>query len=343
MKIQAKYILSILLLAGGTCLSSCIHEDNDDCPQEGNVDIAMTYYWHNKGNVDNFGQEVNRAELYVFDKDGLFYRRDVAEKPAFTNGYHHLLTLPGGDYTILSWSNGGTAWQPEAFLPGITTLEEARMKLAANPTTSENAYVVADMPETLFFGKTQEEKVRVVNGKTVHDSIDLMQVTNNVHIRIRWKDHDGVYCTDKGHEESVRPYLEIKNGEYDFAGKLQRERFLTYMPQLLPSEEESPIDYASVRADFRIGRLMAEGSTAKITIGEVLPDGRVTRRYTRGLVELIRLTGHYDTQEHIDREDHFNVDIDFCCTGSDHSHADTWMVQGIIINGWVVKDIGSEL
>ena len=181
------------------------------------------------------------------------------------------------------------------------------------------------------------------NGKTVHDSIDLLRVTNDVRVRIRWKDHDGIYCTYKGHEDNTLPYLEIKNGEYDFTCRPLRERFLTYMPQLLPSEEESPVDYASVRADFRVGRLMSEGSTAKLSVGEVSPDGSVTRRYTRSLVELIRLTGHYDTQEQLDREDHFNVDIDFCCLDSDHTHGDSWSVLGIVINGWVISDLQSEL
>ena len=343
MRIPTRYFLGILLLAGCLGLSGCIHDDCEDCLKEGNVDIALTHYWHNKGNADNFAREINRVEFYIFDGEGLFYSRDLSPKTAFTNGYHYRLTLPGGDYTVLSWCNGGTAWLSDAFIPGVTTLEEARMKLTVAPTSNESAYKVPDMPESLFFGRTREEKVHVKNGKTVHDSIDLLRVTNDVRVRIRWKDHAGIYCNYKGHEDNTLPYLEIKNGEYDFTCRPLRERFLTYMPQLLPSEEESPVDYASVRADFRVGRLMSEGSTAKLSVGEVSPDGSVTRRYTRSLVELIRLTGHYDTQEQLDREDHFNVDIDFCCLDSDHTHGDSWSVLGIVINGWVISDLQSEL
>lgn len=342
-KKQTRYSLPLLLLAGTLSLCGCIHDSYDGYPQEGNVDIAMTYYWHGKGNQDRFADEVNRAEFYVFDQDGLFYRREATEAAPFTNGYRHRLTLPYGDYTILSWCGGGTAWLPETFTPGITTLSEARMKLSATPTASGDGYVVETMPESLFFGNTQVGKVHVKRNKTVRDSIDLMKVTNDVHVRIRWKDYNGAYCTYKGHEGTARPYLEAKNGEYDFYCLPQRERFLTYLPQLLPSEEETPVDYASVRADFRVGRLTAEGSTEKISVAEVLPDGSVTRRYTRSLVELIRLTGHYDTQEQLDREDRFEVDIDFRCTDADHTHANTWAVIGIRINGWVVSDIESEL
>lgn len=345
MERRLKYLLPAALLAGTMGLGSCIHDSYDDCPTEGNVEIAMTYYWHNKGNEDLFGKEVNRAELYIFDKAGLFYRRDVVENSQFTNGYRHRLNLPGGEYSIVSWGDGGTKWQPEELIPGVTTLEDARMKLAATPVTRAGggAYVVEEMPEDLFFGEMRKQLITVKNGKTVRDSIDLKKMTQDIRVRLRWKDSNGAWCTEKVHEELARPYLEIMNGEYDFAGKPKRERFLTYMPQLLPSEEETPIDYASVRADFRVGRLTAEGSTAKVVVAEVLPDGSVTRRYTRSLVELIRLTGHYNTQEQIDREDHFDVEIDFRCEDTGHGHANTWMVIGIRINGWVVSDIEAEI
>ena len=77
MRIPTRYFLGILLLAGCLGLGGCIHDDCEDCLKEGNVDIALTHYWHNKGNADNFAREINRVEFYIFDGEGLFYSRDL--------------------------------------------------------------------------------------------------------------------------------------------------------------------------------------------------------------------------------------------------------------------------
>lgn len=341
-KMSYRFLLPSLLGAGMLLMAACVHDSYEDCPVEGKVDIALTYYKHHKGNNDLFADEVNRAGFYIFDKDSLFFRCDVVENFSLATGYHHKLTLPGGDYIIVSWCNGGTAWKPEVLTPGVTTLSEARMMLEAVPTT-QGGYAVTGLPETLFFGLPQKRQIHVKNGKTVCDSIDLMKLTHDIRLRIRWKDQNGVYCTYKGHEEVTKPYLEIKNGEYGFRADMQKERFLTYFPTYLPSEVETPIDYASVRSDYRVGRLLAEGSTARVVLAEQMKDGKLERRYVRSLVELIRLTGQYDTQEQIDREERFDVDIDLRCLDPHHTHANTWMVIGIRINGWVVSDIESEL
>ncbi|MEG1544876.1 MAG: FimB/Mfa2 family fimbrial subunit, partial [Tannerellaceae bacterium] len=102
-------------------------------------------------------------------------------------------------------------------------------------------------------------------------------------------------------------------------------------------------DHVSVLPDFRVMRLTADGSTEKLVVTTLLPDGTEKIVYARSIVDLIRLTGHYNTQQQIDQTNDYTVVVDFRCVDKNHQHGSTWFAATIWVNNWVVKEVDSEI
>lgn len=361
--------LTLMAAAMGTCLTGCIKDDLSKCPTTGDLVIKVTFF--NNTIVNRLEEEVTKVDFFVFDDKGLFYDRITDTTGPFTDSYSKTLALPFGKYQVVVWGNlyDDTVLSTNELKRDTTTMDELRLLLVTNETRNDTQPAdplpvlknfVTPVPTTLFWGKT-EPIVELFTGHSEVREVDLLKDTHDVHVTLRWKDYDGAYCYSTEHQRITRGYITGSNGNITFADNevLPRERDLTYIPLYRDPAHPDVFagqtgltyippqivceDHVAVMPDFRTMRLMADGSTEKLVVTTVEDDGTEKIVYVRSIVDLIRLTGHYNSQLSLDiRNDYFIV-VDFRCIDPEHHHGSTWIALTIWVNGWVVKEIETEI
>jgi len=145
------------------------------------IHYALAFeYTNHTGNTDRFYDEVKKINLYVFDENGLVLTTSATGP--FEKGFKIPLNLPTGRYTIITWGNmleGQPFAVTPAFVPGVTTIQEARLVL--------RQYADNLRLENLFFGE-REVDIPLYYSKT--DTVSLINNTHNVRVVLHW-DHTG--------------------------------------------------------------------------------------------------------------------------------------------------------
>lgn len=321
-----------LLLAVG-CLSGCIKEDMSDCPPPfipepepepepttGTLKLALTYFMHNTQEngeyVDLFSQQVRKVDVFVFDQAGQFVQQITEEAaPRFGENYTKELELPAGDYQFVVWGNH---YEDETMHNCQTTdvnLDDGRMALLPLVSRSVGISMLTD---SLFHGMTAQP-VTVVNGEDQTIPIDLMKNRNDVRLVVRWREEGHTeYCTHTEHAQSITAEITDNNGTYDFRNNVTDKQDITYQPGRF-AEWYDPAFHGDARpypteqehvyvADFSELRLMLDNKDAQLIIRQ--GDQIV---YQRGLMDLITRIEKYRTQEALDREDRYLIELEFPC------------------------------
>ena len=349
------------------CLAmvSCIKDDLSDCPTTGSLELRVTFF--NKTIENTFDKQVSRLDFFIFDEGGKFVSREIDATGPFTNEYSRALQLPYGTYKVVVWGNLYDDTALDGGLEvGVTTIDDLRLRLVTSETrgsTQPNETFpalknfVRQLPTTLFYGIT--DYATVLTGKNTRQHVDLLKDTHDVHVTLRWKNILGYYDYSTEHQRTTRAYITGRNGEIDFHNKLFGLRDITYIPTYRDPADHDPFgsqtagsvippqiinkDHVSVLPDFRTMRLMHEGSLEKLVITTLLPDGSERIVYARSIVELIRLTGQYNSQAAIDRTNDYYITVDFRCTDENHQHGSTWITATIWVNNWIVVDVETEI
>lgn len=353
-----------LALFGGL-LTGCIKDDYKNCPTTGDYVLRVKYM--NNTIKNTFDKEIARLDFFVFDDKGFYYDRITDVSGPFTNDYSKVIKLPFGKYQVVLWGNLYNDHElSQELVRGVTTKKELLLKLKTtqtrNSTQPQPDYpklenFVPAYPTTLFWGETGIQEI--FSGHSVEGVVDLLKHTHDIHVTLRWKNLLGFYCFSKEHIKTTRAYIVGGNGDVSFDYKMPLQRNVTYIPmyrdpanpdQYLGQTGLSSIppqiivkDIAAVMPDFRVMRLMSEGSTEKLVVTTILDDGTEKIVYVRSLVDLIHLTGHYNTQASIDETNDYHIAVDFRCVNEDHQAGSSWISIGITVNGWVVKDVESEI
>lgn len=361
---KGKYRLAVLCLMC-SLLASCIHDDYSECLSD--VGIRVTF--KNNTAVDWLEGEVTRLDFFIFDENGKFYSRVTDSKGPFVNDYAKKLPLPYDKFKIVVWGNLYDDRQiSETLVKGVTDIDDLKINIVTSQTravtppipnpvfpTLEN--FIQPTPSTLFWGETAY--IRPSIDKMDDVVIDLLKNTHDIHVTLRWKNLEGFYDFSTEHQRTTRAYIVGSNGDLAFNNSLPRERNVTYVPLYRDPANEKPFwgqtgqhsvppqlaieGIAAVMPVFRSARLMAEGSTEMLVVTTLLKDGTEKVVYTRSLVELIRLTGHFNTQASIDERNDFHFVVDFRCTDPNHQFGSSWLAVSIMVNGWVVVQIDAEL
>jgi|GEM_PF-7103060 len=105
-----KQIAGILtaLLALMTGLSSCLTDDNSDCPDPlppVALRFVFTHHDHTEEVTDLFTEYVDDIHLYIFDKDDNYVQQIAAPQNSLTDGNTLYLDIEPGEYRIVAWGN----------------------------------------------------------------------------------------------------------------------------------------------------------------------------------------------------------------------------------------------
>lgn len=353
---QALWLLAALLLPA---LQGCVKDDLSDCPTTGTLDVTLSYTYHNKGKADLLPDEIKKVDFFVFDAAGTFVSRITDATGPFVQGYHKQIELPGGDYRVVVWGNLTDEHKISQLETGQVCRDKALLSLHTYTGKDGNEYVQAQ-PTDLFYTSVDG---KVLNGEVSRDSVSFTKDTKHITLNIRWRDQFGFYCIDESHAQETHCYITGQNGDMYFKDNtLPRNRWVIFRPDYVVQRSVDgasgigsrvvvdrplpPGGEALVSADINVMRLMTYPnieSNDRIIVTKTLENGVEQVVYERSLVELINKTAQYGTQESLDREDTYVVDLDFRCNDPWHDTGDTWFTAGITINGWTIVEMQPEV
>ena len=246
-------------------------------------------------------------------------------------------------------------------------LHEGRMTLTQTARTTE----IEMLTDSLFHGCTPQQ-VTVVNGEDQVVPIDLMKNRNDVRVVVRWREKGMTegYCTRPEHAQGITATLIIVDKQEVI---YQPGRFPDwYNPYFHGEMEVYPTEQEHVYvADFSELRLMKDNADARL----VIRNAEGTTVYDRALTGpngLITLLEEYQTQEALDREDRYLIELLFECEHEDEPDEpddpgtdepddpgtdepdgpgtdptpvpeDPWSAITIVVNGWTLIDKDIEL
>lgn len=344
-RMRSVYRLSILVLASLFTLTGCIMETLPECPPSLSFAPVFTYHTiKDAGGAyqDLFGETAGELTVYLFDKDGRFAGQFSQNGP-FRNGVRIAcpLTAAPGEYYAVMWVNRTSSTdlnlKPEQ---GVTTMQELLLSLK-----EINSGIITRQFEPLLYGKTALFKVGDNEATDQVIPVNLIRDTNKVQVTVRWRDKNSKeLCTIQSHPERTRMYIQDSNGIMNFKNELCPCEWLTYLPRyfegdaLPPFPDSAHPDAATLAGEFSVMRLLTD-SHPKLIFKTVDEAGKETPVAEYDLMEWIRKTKAYDTQESLDREEIFNVYLEFLCDGE---HDNTWVAVNVTINGWTVSNMGDD-
>ena len=333
-KTHQLFLLFLGLLLSAGCLFGCIKDDLSDCPisvepepepTTGIFRLALTYTMHNTQEngtyVDLFNQQVRKVDVFVFDESGQFVKQITEEaSPIFAENYTKDIELPGGNYQFVVWGNHYENETVHNYTDAVTLLEEGRMTLLQ--TLSRGAEI-GMLTDSLFHGCTSQT-VTVENGKEQTVPIDLMKNRNDVRVIVRWRGKGMTegYCTHPEHAQNITATLIDNNAVYDFMNNVVEKQEVTYQPGRFP-EWYNPFFHGKMDvypteqehvyvADFSELRLMKDNADARLVIRNA-DDEIVYEHALTGPNGLITRLEEYQTQEALDREDRYLIELLFEC------------------------------
>ena len=183
------------------------------------------------------------------------------------------------------------------------------------------------LTDSLFHGCTPQT-VTVENGKDQVVPIDLMKNRNDVRVVVRWREKGMTegYCHHTEHAQNITATLTDNNAVHDFLNNIVDKQEVTYQPGRFP-EWYNPFFHGEMEvypteeaytyvADFSELRLMKDNADARLVIrnakGTVVYDHALT-----GPNGLITQLEQYQTQEALDREDRYLIELLFECEHED--------------------------
>ena len=331
-KTHQLFLLFLGLLLSAGCLTGCIKDDLSDCPipvepepTTGTFRLALTYTMHNTQEngtyVDLFSQQVHKVDVFVFDEDGHFVQQITEEAaPQFAENYTKEIELPGGSYQFVVWGNHYEDETVHNCQDETDLLHEGRMTLVQALSRSTEIEMLTD---SLFHGYTPQQ-VTVVNGEDQVVPIDLMKNRNDVRVVVRWREKGMTegYCQHPEHAQNITATLIDNNVTHDFQNNIVDKQEVTYQPGRFPEWYDPffhgeryvyPTERENVYvADFSELRLMKDNADARL----VIRNAEGTTVYDRALTGpngLITRLEQYQTQEALDREDRYLIELLFEC------------------------------
>lgn len=314
-------------------LPGCIMQDLEECPpmppvKTGKVWFKLAFTLHNEigedGNhEDLLARYAQSAEIFIFDAGGRFVKKQTDTQGPFTNNYRMQMELLPGDYRVIVWVN--LQANPDIMLlpepqEGITTLDEMQVQLRQIALKSTKSTDKGLIP--LFHGDTQAFTVHENEGYDQEITVpsELTRDSNRIHFAISWRDKETQkLCSQRMHPDSTRIYIDDNHGAIGFDNIPRETDSLTYIPVYFSGKQaakstdgtDNSDDAAILQAEATMLRLMTN-STPRLRICRLQPDGSEKTVYQAGLMEDF-IAKLYKTQEALDREDLFKIELEFSC------------------------------
>ncbi|NDV59195.1 FimB/Mfa2 family fimbrial subunit [Bacteroides sp. 519] len=302
-----------LLIACTWFITSCtnLFEDLPECRL-----FVKFKYDYNMHSVDAFHKQVDKVELYVFDKDGKFLFKQTEEgSPLATGNYLMEVEAPIGEYKFMAWAGAHDSYDIVSLTPGTSTIEELKLKLKR-----PQSLIINKELEPLWYGEIID--VNFTGTKHQTEIINLIKDTNKVRFIFQGRTTDWQMNVDDYTYEIIE-----SNGYLDYDNSLLSDDALSYQPyykeQVEPSAGLVELNTMRLMANRQAYFKVTEKATGKIVFDVNLANFLIMLR--------LEEYKNWSNQEYLDREDSYRVVLFFSEEGST---TDSWLAVQIQINGW---------
>ena len=299
--------LGILIVSSWTMVScDSFKEDLTEC----RLSVKFKYDY-NMEFADAFHTQVDKVELYVFDKDGKFLFKQAEEGGSLSTGNYLMeVALPVGEYQFVAWAGARDSYDITSLIPGTSTITDLKLQLKR-----EESLIIDKELETLWYG----EIINVNFTGTIHQTETINLIKDTKRVRFIF--------------QSYANNWELKMNDYDYEIR-ESNGYLGHDNSLLDDDVLSfrpyhmnQLNSFSASVDLNTMRLMKDRTT-RLVITEKSTSNKV---FDINLIDYLAMTNMEDKkiglQEYFDRQSNYH--IVFFLSGS-------WLAMKIVINGWTV-------
>ena len=299
-----------MLIVAIWLLSSCtnLYEDLPECRM-----FVKFKYDYNMLYADAFHTQVDKVELYVFDKDGKYLFKQSEEGAALVTGSYLMeVELPVGEYQFMAWAGAHDSYDITSMTPGSSTITDMKLQLIR-----EESFIIKHELEPLWYG----EIIKVNFTGTTHqtETINLIKDTNKVRFVFQGYREDSWQVNVNDYDYEI---IE-SNGHLAHDNSLLDDDVLSFQPYI--TEQVSPY---SAAVELNTMRLMANRQT-RFVVTEKATGKKVFNINLIDYLAMTKLGGNkMETQEYLDRESEFKIIFFF-------SEAESWLAVQVQIGDWI--------
>ena len=272
-------------------------------------------YDYNMEFTDAFAAQVNRVDVFVFDKDGTFIMKKSEQGKTLGSGSYRMhLQLPIGEYRIATWAGMSDACEMPEPVAGKSTLEDLTVKMKREESLIHNKVL-----EPLWYGEIQT--VNFTGKQKQTETVRLIKNTNKFRFILQ--------KSGPGEELDMNDCLfEIRadNGYYDWNNDLLDDDMISYQPYHLEKVEE-----------MNTMRLL-EHKKVYLTLTRKSDSKELMKVDLIPYLLLTKMEGHnIPAQEYLDRQSEYAIVFFY------NPELLNFLSTKIMINGWTIWLKGEDL
>ena len=277
-------------------------------------------YDYNMEFSDAFASQVNRVDVFVFDKDGTFVIKKSEQGETLGGSYRMPLPLPAGEYRIAAWAGMSDDFEMPEPVAGKTTLEELTVRMKREESLVHNKAL-----NPLWYGGVQA--VSFTGRQEQTETVSLIKDTNKFRYILQ--------KSGPGDELDINDCLfEIRadNGYYDWNNDLLDDDMISYRPYYLEKVED-----VGIVVEMNTMRLL-EHKKVYLTLTRKSDGKELMRIDLIPYLLLTKMEGHnIPAQEYLDRQSEYAIVFFY------NPELLNFLSTKIVINGWTIWLKGEDL
>ncbi|GKG71542.1 hypothetical protein CE91St1_06850 [Parabacteroides goldsteinii] len=269
-------------------------------------------YDYNMEFADAFHSQVDKVELYVFDKDGKFLFKQAEEGSTLgTGSYLMEVKLPVGQYQFMAWAGAHDSYDITSLQAGISSIADLKLQLKR-----EETLIIDKELEPLWYGEINNVDFTGTTDQT--EVINLIKDTNKVRFVFQGSNEDSW-----GVDVNAYTYEIIEsNGYLAHDNSLLGDDNLSFRPYHIEQK-----NLAAGIVELNTMRFL-ENRNARFVVTEKTSGRKVFNINLTDFLVMTKIEGHnMSAQEYLDRESEYKIVFFF-------ADNDPWLVLQININGW---------
>ena len=278
-------------------------------------------YDYNMEFSDAFASQVNRVDVFVFDKDGTFVMKKSEQGETLGGGSYRMpLPLPAGEYRIAAWAGMSDDFEMPEPVAGKTTLEDLTVRMKREESLVHNKAL-----NPLWYGGVQA--VSFTGRQEQTETVSLIKDTNKFRFILQ--------KSGPGEELDINDCLfEIRadNGYYDWNNDLLDDDVISYQPYHLEKVED-----VGIVAEMNTMRLL-EHKKVYLTLTRMSDSKELMKVDLIPYLLLTKMEGHnIPAQEYLDRQSEYAIVFFY------NPELLNFLSTKIVINGWTIWLKGEDL
>lgn len=278
-------------------------------------------YDYNMEFSDAFASQVNRVDVFVFDKDGTFVMKKSEQGETLGGGSYRMpLPLPAGEYRIAAWAGMSDDFEMPEPVAGKTTLEDLTVRMKREESLVHNKAL-----NPLWYGGVQA--VSFTGRQEQTETVSLIKDTNKFRFILQ--------KSGPGEELDINDCLfEIRadNGYYDWNNDLLDDDMISYRPYYLEKVED-----VGIVVEMNTMRLL-EHKKVYLTLTRKSDGKELMKVDLIPYLLLTKMEGHnIPAQEYLDRQSEYAIVFFY------NPELLNFLSTKIVINGWTIWLKGEDL